>query len=260
MSARPQFELLARLGFASRGLMYILIGFLALRSGRSEDGAGVLRYLSGGGERDWLLAAMALGFLGYALWRLLDAWQDGEGHGDGAKGAAARLGAAASGLAHLGFAVLAAKLALGSGGGSGDAAQDNAGKALELPGGWLLLVVLGALLAATGLYQLVKAAKGKYLETLAPGAAGQPWVQWAGRLGYAARGLVFLIVGWFFWRAGREARETAAGGIGQALDSLPPSLQTAVAAGLLIFGIFSLVEARYRRINGQVFRGPGSIA
>jgi hypothetical protein len=257
MSARPKFELLARLGFASRGLMYILIGLLALRAGRSEDGAGVLRYLSGGGERGWLLAAMALGFLGYAAWRLIDAFQDGEGHGDGAKGIAARLGGVASGLAHLGLAFVAAKLALGSGGGSGDAARQGADKALDLPGGWLLLLAAAVLLVATGLYQLLKAARGGYLRQLAPEAARQPWVQWAGRLGYAARGLVFLIVGWFFWRAGREARETEAGGIAQALDSLPPSMQTAVAAGLLLFGLFSLVEARYRRINGQVFPGAG---
>ena len=243
MATTNTLELAARLGFAARGLMYILIGYLTLRAGRSEDGAGILEYLSNGGGGRWLVGAMAAGFLGYALWRLTEAWTD-----PSRRGAATRIAAGLSGLTHLGLAFIAAKLALGERGGGGDSAQQGAARALDLPGGWLLLLAVAAILAATGIFQLIKSYKARFLRDLAPQVARQAWVRVAGRIGYAARGFVFLIVAWFFTRAGLEARHSAVGGLAEALDSLPSSLETAVAIGLIGFGLFSLIEARHRRI------------
>ncbi|MDP8994877.1 MAG: DUF1206 domain-containing protein, partial [Pseudomonadota bacterium] len=93
-------EVLTRIGFIARGLMYGAIGLLALAGGRNEDGAGALRVLDGevGGL---LIGAMALGFFGYGLWRLSDAAVDGDGLGRGAKAVTVRLGRAGSGLLHL---------------------------------------------------------------------------------------------------------------------------------------------------------------
>ena len=251
MSSASRLETLTRAGFAARGIMYGLIGYLALKSGRTEDGAGVLEYLAGGSGR-LLVGLMALGFFGYALWRFSEALADTEGHGSGAKGMVVRAGGVVSGLVHLGLGIFAAALASGSGGGgggSGGSSREGAATALSLPGGETLLILVAAALAATGLYQLIKAAKGDFLRYLDPEAARREWVGWLGRAGYAARGVVFLVMAWFLFEAGRESSASEAAGMGEALGSLPQTLQLLVAAGLFLFGLFSFVEACHRRIN-----------
>lgn len=248
MLSIPSLEMLTRIGFAARGIMYVLIGYLALRSGRSEDGAEALASLSGvsGGV---LLAVMALGFLAYGIWRLSEALIDTEGHGSDATGVAIRAGGAASGIIHVILAFVAANLALGGQGGGGDGTRESAATALSLPGGPVLVGLAGLALVATGLWQMLKAVRADFLLQLDGRAAGRPWVMWLGRAGYAARGLVFLIMGWFLVQAGFAADAAEAGGMGDALESLPRGIYFAVALGLLVFGLFSLVEARYRRIN-----------
>ena len=239
-------EAMTRFGFAARGLMYFLIGYLALRSGRTEDGAGAMAFLQGGAGK-LVLVAMAVGFLGYGIWRLSEAAVDTEGHGTGARGIAARAGGAVSGMLHFLLAFIASRLAFG--GEEGGGAQAGAAAALGLPGGRIVLALVAAGLAAVGVYQLVKAAKAGFTRTLDPKASGEAWIVWFGRAGYAARGTVFLLMGWFFFAAARQDSASEAGGIAEVLDSLPSNAQLAVAAGLLLFGCFSLVEARYRRIE-----------
>ncbi len=104
-------------------------------------------------------------------------------------------------------------------------------------------------IVATGLFQLVKAIKLGFLKHLDPADAHKTWIAWTGRAGYAARAAIFIIVGWFLWNAARHARAAEAGGTEQAMSSLPEGLRAMVAAGFVLFGIFSLIEARYRRIN-----------
>lgn len=236
-----------RIGFAARGLMYGLIGWLALRSGRTEDGAGIIDYLDGEAGK-LVVALMAAGFLAYGVWRLLDAWTDSSRHGGDAKGLAIRAGGAVSGLLHLGLALLALRHVLGDGGGAGDSSEQGAATALGYPGGPALLLVAAAALLATGLLQFGKAWTLHFLSHLDAAAPGRRWIAWLGRAGFAARGIVFLIIAWFFWRAGVEQSADRAGGLDEALASLPSGLETIVAAGLLLFGLFSLVEARYRRL------------
>lgn len=242
-------EAMTRIGFAARGIMYVLIGYLALRSGRAKDEEAALQFMNGGSGK-LLLAAMAFGFLGYGIWRLSEALVDTEGHGSDTKGVAVRAGGAASGIIHLALSFTAAKLAWGERGGGGEeGAQAGAASALDLPGGQIVLGLVAAALIVTGLYQLVKAVRGGFLRHLDARAARQAWIVWMGRLGYAARALIFLITGWFFWRAASEDDASEAGGLQEALASLPDTLEFATAAGLLLFGLFSLVEARFRRIN-----------
>ena len=183
MPSVPSLEMFTRIGFAARGVMYVLIGYLALRFGRSEGGSGALSYIAEGSGRI-LLAVMAIGFLSYGVWRLSEALVDTEGHGRELKGIAVRAGGAVSGLIHVGQ------------------------RATHLP-----------------------------------------WVMWLGRAGYAARAIMFAIVGWFVLQAGLSSDAADAGGMEQALGSLSARLLSAVALGLFLFGLFSFVEARYRRIS-----------
>ena len=240
--------LLTRVGFAARGIMYMLIGYLALRLGRTEGGAGALEWMSSGGGR-FVLIAMAVGFFAYAFWRLSEAAIDSEGHGSDAKGIAVRLGGAVSGVIHLSLSWLALTLGMGGKGQSSDAAEQGASTALALPGGEAALMLGAIILLATGAFQLVKAIKLGFLKHIDPAVSGKPWIAWLGRAGYLARGVVFVVMAIFLWRASRQSSAEAAGGMDQAMDVMPASLQLLVATGLLMFGIFSLVEARFRRIN-----------
>ncbi|HYI49202.1 MAG TPA: DUF1206 domain-containing protein [Allosphingosinicella sp.] len=243
------FEAVTRLGFAARGVMYAAIGYLALRSGRTEDAGGAMDYLATGAG-GFLVAAMAAGFFSYGLWRLLEAWIDSEGRGKDRKAIGARLAGAGSGLVHLGLGIVAVLAALHSksGGGGGGAPEEGAKMALSLPGGEGLLWIGAAILAAVGIQQFRKALSLKFLKHLKPEAARRSWIPWLGRVGFAARGIVFLVIGWLFVQAARSHSSAAAGGIDDALGSLPRSVQTAVAAGVILFGLFSLTEAVYRKM------------
>lgn len=246
---RHKLETFTRLGFASRGVMYLLIALLVLLSGRAEDGTGAMEYL-GGGPGQIVLLLMAAGFAAYGLWRLADAWLDSEGNGSEAKGIAMRVGAAGSGLVHLTLAYYAVRLASGNGGQSGgDSSREGAATALSLPGGQALLALAAAALFVVGGYQLAKAVRATFLRQLERKAAGNAVIRILGRAGYAARGLLFLIMGYLLGRAALDDNAGEAGDMGEALSSLPSSVEMIVAAGLLLFGLFSFVEARYRRIN-----------
>jgi Domain of Unknown Function (DUF1206) len=244
-NAAAQLTTLTRIGFAARGLLYLVIAYLVISTGRTEDPAGALGYVSDGGGKA-ILYVVTAGLFAYGLWRLSDAVFDIERHGSDSKAKVARAGAAASAVIHFFLAWQAVKLIQGTGGGSGDGAAEGARSVLQLPGGGAALIVAGIILLATGLYQLVKAARGSYLKHLEPRIAAQPWAKWTGRLGYAARGVVFLITGAFIASAGLGEQASEAGGMAEALSWLDSPWDVIVALGLLAFGLFSLIEARYR--------------
>jgi hypothetical protein len=239
---------LTRLGFAARGLLYLVIGFLVLRTGRTEDPSGALSVLAEGGGRTLMILIIA-GFLAYGLWRLSDALFNIERHQPGSKGLRERLGAGASGIVHLFLASQAVRLVRGSGGSGGNGSQEGAQTALQLPGGQLMLVVAGLVLLVVGLVQLKKAWKADFLKHLEPNVAHQPWARWTGQGGYAARGLVFLITGGFLTAAGFKEQAGEAGGTAEALAWLSPPWDTLVAIGFILFGLYSLIEARFRVLN-----------
>lgn len=241
-------ETMARVGFAARGLLYGTIGALALMLGRTEDNQGALGFLGGGGGRI-LLGLMAVGFLGYGLWRLSEALIDSDNAGTDAGGIAKRIGGAVSGGIHFFLCLAAVRLALGEHGSGGDAAQQGASTALSLPGGGIMLGLAAIVLIGVGAYQVVKAIKLGFLRHLDPHVANRAWIAWVGRAGYLARGTVFAICGLFLGRAALDGSASRAGGMEEALDVLPGALQLVVAAGFVMFGVFSLIEARYRRIS-----------
>jgi hypothetical protein len=253
MSASSRLTILTRVGFATRGLLYIVIAVLIFRTGRTEDPRGALEYLGNGGGQ-LLLGIMAAGLLAYGIWRLSDAAFDIERHGNERKGMIERAGAGFSGLVHLVLAWQAIALMRGvasTGGGT----QEGTRAALELPGGWALVMIGAAVLFAVGAVQIVKAGKGSFLRNLEPQIARQAWAQWSGRAGYAARGLVFIIASYFLATAGAEGQAREAGGMDEVLTSLTHPYDLIVAAGLFAFGLFSLIEARFRQLHDVPVHG-----
>ena len=248
MEASAGLTLLTRLGFAARGLLYLVIAYLLIRIGRAESPTGALDYLAEGGGKALLLAMIA-GFVAYGVWRMADALFNVEGHEAGNKGLRERLGAGASGIVHLLLAWQALRLLRGARadeGGSQAGAQD----ALSLPGGEIMLMLAGAVLIGVGAFQIVKAYKCSFLRHLEPGVANEPWAKWLGRAGYSARGVVFMVSGYFLVRAGLENQASEAGGFEKSLAWLSDPWNMIVAAGLFGFGLYSLVEARFRILHG----------
>jgi hypothetical protein len=247
LAGESRFQLLTRLGFAARGLLYIVIALLVIGTGRTEDLTGALEYLNRGAGK-LLLIALAAGMAVYGLWRLSDAALGTEHAGTdwnalGKRAAAGLIGAIYLYLSYKAVSVLQAGRA-----GTMDA-QAQPDTVLDFPGGHVVLALAALVLVLAGVNQLYKAGTCSFMNRLREGAGGQAWIKWMGRLGYTSRGVIFLVVAYLIGRAAADRRSNEAGGLEQALDLLRGPFLIPVAAGLLLFGLFSLVEARFRRIH-----------
>jgi hypothetical protein len=226
--------------------LYIVIALLVITTGRAEDQSGALDYL-GSGFGKGLLILMTAGFIAYGIWRLSDAALNIEGHEDGPKGLGGRAAAAGSGIVYLFFAWRAIRLIEGASGGSGGGTD---AAVAQMHGDGTMLTIAGLILLAVGGYQLLKAAIAGFCKNLDTSVANQPWVKITGQIGYGARAIVFLISSYFLLRAGLAHDGGAPKpGMDHALSWLSNPWDVIVAAGLLMFGFFSFIEARFRRIH-----------
>jgi Domain of Unknown Function (DUF1206) len=261
-SARPWMERLARLGYATEGAMYTLIGLLAAgvafgSGGHATGQRGALEIVAGSPFGGALVGLIALGFLGYALWRGLQAIADPDGEGTDVKALGKRAGYGVSALVYAGLAFSAVGLILGSASRGGRTPDDWTALLLSWPLGRVLVVCVGIAVVGLGLRELYQAYKARFLEHLEldeMGERARRWTERWGRLGIAARGLVFGVVGTFLIRAALEHDPQEARGLGGALQTLARQplgswLLSVVALGLVAYGLFMLSVARYRHIN-----------
>ena len=260
--ASPWVKWGARLGYLTNGIVYLLIGALAVRvafgsGGKTTDQEGVLQSVLSAPFGRVLLALIAVGLLGHAIWLFVQAALDTERKGSDLTGIGSRLGNALSGIlqAFLSFTAGALALGFGSGGGSPDALTAIL---FSQPFGRVLAVAIGAGIVVAGFYQFHKAYKADFREGLKLGEMSErerTWATRAGRLGYVARGVVFVIIGIFLGQAALTADPQQARGLGGALSTLAqqpfgPYLLGAVALGLAAYGLYhALVEARYHHIE-----------
>lgn len=254
-------EKLARLGYAVKGVVYGLIGVLAVMAALGEGGQtsgsrGVLDTIAGGPFGQVLLGLVAAGLFGYALWRFVQSIVDPDNKGTDAEGLVKRTGYFISGLIHAGLGIAAVRLLLGSGSGGGSSADSRTATLMEQPFGLWLVGIVGAVIIGFGLYQLYKAKEASFFDKLKTGqmsATERTWAKRSGRAGLAARGVVFGIIGFFLIQAALSANPQEARGLGGALDTLAaqpygPYLLGLVALGLVGYGVYCGVNARYRRI------------
>ncbi len=262
--ASPWLVWLGRFGYAAKGVVYGLVGVLALlaalgRGGQTTDTRGVLQTIVDAPFGRVLLAVVALGLFGHAVWRFVQAAFDTENKGTDAQGSAARVAYAAIGVIYVGLALAAARLVLGTGGGnqsSDQSAQDWTARLLQQPPGRWLVGLAGLIVIGIGAYQFYRAYKAEFREKLKlheMSAAEQTWTVRIGRFGFAARGVVFAIIGSFLIVAALQEQAEQARGLGGALDTLAGQssgslLLGVVALGLVAYGVFMLVQARYRRM------------
>jgi hypothetical protein len=252
----------ARLGYAARGVVFVTLALIALQAalGRreTEGQAGALRTLGEQPAGQFLLGVIAVGLFGYAAWRLIAAARGAEGEGSGAKGVGLRLAHAASGLIYGSLGVQAVRLLQGGAQGNDEArAEDWTARLMALPWGRALVAGVGIGVVVYAGQQLWKAARGNVtkrldLHELSPSARQN--VERLGRAGTAARGVVFLITGGFLLLAALRANPAEATGLSGALTTLQTApwgrwLLGLVALGLLAFGLFQIVQARYRVVR-----------
>ncbi|HEU5372425.1 MAG TPA: DUF1206 domain-containing protein [Gaiellaceae bacterium] len=253
------FEWLARAGFISRGLIYGIIGILAIKlavgsGGTTTNQQGALKTIAHQPFGKVLLTLVAIGLGGYALWRFVRA---ALGHGpEDTDSGFDRVAALASGIVYAALCVIAVEILLGSGSSSsGNASKPTAG-VLGWPAGTWLVGLAGAVLIGIGLYQGYKGISQDFLddsktEQMSP--LVRTWITWIGIVGYLARMVVFALVGIFLIKAAIDYDPNKAVGLDGALAkivhaSYGPVLLGVVAAGLIAFGVYSLTDARYRRI------------
>jgi hypothetical protein len=252
-------EGLARLGLAARGLVYVVIGLLAaqvaLGRGGEADRNGALAAIKKQPFGEVLLVVLAIGFTGYAAWRLLEA---AVGHTDsdpGVKRVGKRLGSGARGVLYASFAVTTVRF-LTSGGGSGDKTKPMTARAMAMTGGQLLVGLVGAAVIGGGLFMAYRALKKKFMDKLDLQSASGTTRTVAERLGLTGllgRGLVFCLIGGFLVEAAVTFDPAKAKGLDAALKTLAQQaygtvLLLVAAVGLLAFGAWSFVEARYREV------------
>jgi hypothetical protein len=259
----PWVAFLARLGFASKGAVYLLIGWLAAQSafgdgGRIVDSRGAMRSVLAQPFGQILLGAISIGLVGYALWYLVMALFDPERRaGESAKGLAKRIGYAGVAFLHAGLAIEAVRLITGARGSGVGAPEHWTAKVLSQPFGPWLVAAIGVCILAFGLFQLYKAYRAKLEQQLdlspLPGSA-RSLARGLARFGLAARGIVFSVIGGLVVRAGLTYNPKDAKGIDGALVTLArqpygPYLLGAVALGVCAYGLYQLLCARYRRIE-----------
>lgn len=244
------FITLVRLGYAARGLTYILLGVLALgASGKVVQGtSGVFDYLRDVPLGVPLLWVIALGLLAYALFKLLAGATNLEGHDSDAMGTAERGGELVSGIVHLFLSYAAYRFATGAKTSAGGGDQAMAQPVMDLEIGAVLIGLAGLGMLAAAIVNAKHAASGDFMKCVAGHAPKA--VEGVGRAGHAARAVVFAIAGWSLVRAGWMNSEGAVKGLGEALLTLRDNgpIFTLVAIGLMMFGAFSLITARYRVI------------
>lgn len=248
-------KLLARVGFGAKGVVYLIVGILAAQGVVRGGPKGALTEIVQQPFGKTLLGLTAAGLVAYALWRLVQGALDPENEGSDAKAIGKRVGYACSGVVYLGLAWSAVQIVTGTGGGGGGGAEDWTAKLLALDfGRWLVgLVAVGVGLG--GLHQLKQAVTGDFREDFALGqmsAAETRWAVRAGRAGHAARAVLYAIICFFLLRAAWTASAEQVGGLGEALNTLQeqpygPWLLAAAGVGLVCYGLYCFVMARYRK-------------
>ncbi|MFF9309830.1 DUF1206 domain-containing protein [Streptomyces sp. NPDC014748] len=251
----------ARAGLAARGVIYLLVGVLALRvafgdGDRQADRNGALAAIADKPFGAVLLWALGVGLAGMALWRLSEAVFGAAGP-DGRK-AGKRLAAAARCVFYVSVAWSVLSFAAGSGGGrsSDEQSRDLTARAMAVPAGQWLVGAAGVGIAVAGVWMGVQAVRRHYRKKLKLGELSprtRRLIDVTGVGGGAARGLVFATAGVFAVRAAIDYRPNQAKGLDDTLRSLAdtpfgPWLLALVAAGLVLFGLFSFALARWRRV------------
>ncbi len=247
----------ARVGYAAKGVVYALVGGIAIKAARDPGGpqgrTEALASLTDESGGQMLLLSIAIGLVGFVVWRLVQAALDPEHRTVDGKRIAVRILYLVSAVVYGSLAYTAWQLGRGQGsrGSSGDGKEVWISRLLEQPFGTWLVMIAGLGVIAYGVYQVIKAVRGDIDRRVqAHGSHAQRWIRIVGRVGTAGRGLVMLPIGWFVFQAGRAYNAQASADTGEVLKMIEHTwLLVAVGVGLLAYGLYQIAKAVYRRFE-----------
>ena len=255
-------ETLARLGYASKALIYAIVGTLAIaaaanQGGRITDTSGALRVVLSQPYGRALLLVLAIGLCGYAIWRLLDAIKDPDRHGTGFHGVVVRIGNVVRGVIYGALGLEAFRLFRGLSGSDGGETEAWAARVLDLPLGVLVLGIVGCIVTVYGASETIGSLRGKddpLVDFSCIPANARSWVRKVMRFGVGARGLIIISVGVLVVRAALQHDASEAAGTRESMLELVGVvdgrwLLWLVAAGLLAYAVDQAVHSWCRRIR-----------
>jgi Domain of Unknown Function (DUF1206) len=263
-AANPALELLERLGYVVRGALYAVMGLLALRivlsvaGGQTTDLTGSLVFLIGNPLGKLFLIVTVVGLAAYSLWGFTRAIYDPLHRGSDASGYMARLGFVTSALSYAAIVVFAIQVLAGSGASAADGTQKTVASVLTHPAGGPLTILIGLVVIGVALGQFLESIRATFAQDLKGAemsASTRATVVKLGRFGMFARGVIFLIIGWFVVQAGVHHDPAQAQGFGGAFVFLLAQpfgriLLGIVALGFVALGLHSFACARWVRLMG----------
>jgi len=258
-------EPLARLGYASKAMIYAIVGSLAIaaaagRGGRVTDTSGALRVMLGSPAGRIMLLILALGLCGYALWRALDAIRDPDRHGTSFKGLVRRIGHGGRAVIYGALGIEALRLFQGMGGSKPGEAQMWTARLMAVPLGAWLVGIGGLIVAGYGVSQIFAGFRRGYSDTLDLSSVA-PRLRKAAEVissfGIGARGLIITVLGGFLVRAALQRDPSEAQGTRDSMLQIADMANGIwilgfVGAGLLAYAFDQALHARYRRIKRVV--------
>jgi hypothetical protein len=262
LAANPALELLERLGYAVRGALYAVMGLLALRivlsvaGGQTTDLTGSLVFLIGNPLGKLVLIVAVVGLAAYSLWGFTRAIYDPLHRGSNASGYMARLGFVSSALSYAAIVIFALQILAGSGASAADGTQKTVASVLTHPAGGPLTILLGLVVIGVAVGQFVESVRATFARDLKGAEMStrtRDTVIKLGRFGMFARGVIFLIIGWFVVQAGIHHDPAQAQGFGGAFVFLLAQpfgriLLGIVALGFVALGLHSFACARWIRL------------
>lgn len=257
-------DAIARAGYVAKGFVYAAIGILAAQvalgtGGKTTGSGGAFESINSQPLGVVMLLLLALGLIGYGFWKLVQGIMDPDDKGKDLQGIVRRVAYGGSALIHLGLAFSALEELFGAEGESTTLDQWTAWvMSYQPPLGRMLVALVGLVVISVGLYQLYAGATARFIhdmETYHMGEAAH-WAMLTGRIGTVARAIVILVAGAFVALAAWQANPEQTRGLGGSLNTLVqqpygPYLLGAVAVGLILYGFFMLVVARYRDVEAR---------
>jgi hypothetical protein len=264
-TATSHLKPIAQAGLVAKGLVYSLFGILTFMAAfningqsaddTSKDGVFEFVYRQTGGQI--LLGVIALGLICYCIWRFIQTFADTEHKGKDAKGLGKRARYFFSGLVYAALAFSVIRMLLTHAKKSGDEKQDMAKELLSQPMGQWLLGIAALIIVGVGIYQLYYGLSEKYkkhVDKVIHDNNKRKVLLGAGKIGYIARGVVWLLIAWLLLKAAWDVNSKEAGDTSKAFDYLQdwplgPYLLAAVGFGLICYGVFSFIRAGYEDLG-----------